>query len=251
MAKTALILGSSGDGKSTAIAVNPDGRYFEDPRYKNENLKYEGIEAESTVIFNCDGKELPFPAERLGWKEGVNLFTSTYEKPLSAEVIDNYLIKIHQGTKIKRVFIDTINGSLNDKEMLESRKMTYDKWYDLAKDYYAMMVKANSLRADLVIYILGHTTVNDEGERRLVTNGRKLEKINLESKATIVLYTAVENGLEGDNKFSFQTQRSRNSCKTPIGMFSTFSIPNSLKLVDDQIRSYYNIQDIKTVNSKE
>lgn len=128
MAKTVIILGASGDGKSTSAVVNPDGKYFEDPRYKDLNLAYEGLPSEETVIFNCDGKDLPFPAQRLGWDEGKNLFSSTYDKPLAADTISGYLEAISKGSKIKSIIIDTLNGSLNDKEMLETRKLTYDKW---------------------------------------------------------------------------------------------------------------------------
>lgn len=238
MAKTVMILGPSGDGKSTSFIVNNNG----DIDLNN----YEGIEAASTVIFNADGKELPFPSAKFGWKEGVNLYTSTFDVPLTADLIEKYLIKINKGTKIKRVIIDTINGSLNDKEMLETKKMTYDKWADLAKDYYRLIVKVNSMRDDLVIYILGHTVLSTQQDgtelRHLVTNGRKLEKIHLETKIPIVLHTEVENGAAGDNTYFFQTQKNKSSAKSPVGMFNEFLIPNSLKLVDDTIREYYGIK---------
>ncbi|GEM_PF-1099983 len=238
MAKTCMVLGPSGDGKSSAIVVNPDGTIDFD--------NYQGLDPESTVIFNADGKDLPFPYEKLGWKEGVNLFTSTFSKPLTADLIEQYLEKINQGTKIKRVIIDTVNGSMNDKEMLETAKMTFDKWADLAKDYYRLSVKANSMRPDLVIYFMGHTVLTTQQDstemRHLVTNGKKLEKIHLESKIPIVLHTEVELGQEGANVYKFETQKNRSSGKSPIHMFKDFTIPNSLKLVDNTIRNYYGIQ---------
>ena len=135
--------------------------------------------------------------------------------------------------------------SMNDKEMLETSKMTFDKWADLSKDYYRLMVKANSMRSDLVIYLLGHTvlTTQQDGNelRHLVTNGKKLEKIHLETKIPIVLHTAVESGQNGENKYEFETKKNRSSGKTPVGMFKEFMIPNSLKLVDTTIRGYYGI----------
>ena len=116
-----MILGSSGDGKTNSIVVNPDGTVnYED---------YKGMDPASTVLFNSDGKEPCFPANRLGWEEGKNMYTSTFNAPLSAETISRFLDAINAGTKIKSIIIDTINGSLNDKEMLETRKLTYDKWY--------------------------------------------------------------------------------------------------------------------------
>jgi hypothetical protein len=116
------------------------------------------------------------------------------------------------------------------------------KWYDLAKDFYALCVKANSLRADLNIYLFGHvalqTDVDGNEMKTLLTNGKKLEKIKLESKMPIVLVTNVT-GLGGDNEYIFETQKNRSVAKSPIGMFSDFKVPNSLRLVDDTIRKYY------------
>ena len=67
-----------------------------------------------------------------------------------------------------------------DKEMLESKKLTFDKWMDLAKDIYEIISIANGLREDLVIYIMGHVTlftdIDGNESKCLVTNGKKLEK---------------------------------------------------------------------------
>lgn len=238
MAKTCMILGPSGDGKSTATIVNPDGKIDFD--------NYLGMDPETTVIINADGKDLPYPYGKMGWKEGKNLFTSTFKKPMDSETVEVILKRVNEGKKIKAVIIDTINGSMNDKEMLETSKMTYDKWADLAKDYYRMCVKSNSMRNDLVIYLLGHTvlTTQQDGNelRHLVTNGKKLEKVHLETKIPIVLHTNVLNGANGSNDYSFETQKNRSSGKSPYGMFKDFTIPNSLKFVDSTIREYYGIE---------
>lgn len=242
-----MILGPSGDGKSTALIVPPDGTLTEEyvEAFMKDIKEYKGLDPETTVIFNADGKGLPFPYTQLGWKEGVNLFTSTFDKPLTAALIEKYLEQINKGTKIKRVIIDTMNGSMNDKEMLDTAKMTFDKWADLAKDYYRMCVKANSMREDLIIYLFGHTvlTTQQDGNelRHLVTNGKKLEKIHLETKIPIVLHTVVEAGQDGANTHQFETKKNQSSAKTPVGMFKDFLIPNSLKLVDDTIRKYYGL----------
>jgi hypothetical protein len=132
-----------------------------------------------------------------------------------------------------------------DKEMLESKKLSYDKWMDLAKDIYELVSICNNLREDLVIYFMGHVTlytdVDGNESKCLITNGKKLEKIKLESKFPVVLFGAVERGTNGDNKYFFETQANRSTGKTPLGMFDEFKIPNSLKLVDDTVRKYYNI----------
>lgn len=65
-----------------------------------------------------------------------------------------------------------------DKEMLESRKLTFDKWMDLAKDIYEIISVANSLRDNLIIYLMGHITlytdVDGNESKCLITNGEFL-----------------------------------------------------------------------------
>lgn len=71
--------------------------------------------------------------------------------------------------------------------------------------------------------------------------GKKLTRVQPEGFYPIVLMTRVEYGDEGDNKYYFQTKANHSSAKTPLGMFDKFEIPNSLKLVDEAVRKYYNI----------
>jgi len=254
MAKVCMILGDSGDGKSSSVIVPPNGEltieYIE--AFMKDRSVYKGMDPETTVIINHDGKDLPFPYSYLGWKEGVNLFTSTYSKPITAETLvgnpvkneEGLLDRINKGTKIKSVLLDTVNGAMNDKEMMESRGMSWDKWYDLAKDFYALTVKANSMRPDLIIYLMMHvslqTNVHGEEEKVPLTNGKKLEKIKLHSKVPVVLTTHVE-GIGGNNNYYFETQKNKSVSKSPVGMFKDFQIPNSLVFVDKTIRNYYNI----------
>ena len=240
MAITVGIFQQSGGGKSTSIVINPDGKciYLPEGHIGKADV-YEGMDPETTVIINSDRKRLPFKSEK--WAEGTNLFTIS-----SPETVSDLLAKIGKGTKIKAVIIDTINGIMVDKEMLESKKLSFDKWADLAKDIYSIISLANSLRDDLIVYFTGHVTlytdVDGNESKCLITNGRKLEKIKLESKLPIVLFGSVERGTNGDNKYWFETQASRSTAKTPMGMFNAFKIPNSLKLVDTSIREYYGLK---------
>lgn len=252
MAITVGILCQSGSGKTTSIVINPDGKciYLEDGHTDKAEV-YEAMDPETTVIINSDRKRLPFPLDDK-WKEGANLFSissidTLLGKGIEARNVNEYglLQKIGAGSKIKSVYIDTLNGVLLDKEMLESKKPSFDKWYDMAKDIYELITVCNSLRDDLVVYISGHITlytdVDGSESRCLLTNGKKLEKIKLETKFPIVLFGNVERGSNGNNKYFFETQANRSTGKTPLGMFKDFKIPNSLKLVDDTIRKYYGI----------
>ena len=128
--------------------------------------------------------------------------------------------------------------------MLERRKMSFDQWRDLAIDVVDLITTANTvLRDDQICYIFGHveliTDIDGNDRKVLATSGKKLKKIFPESMLPIVLFTHVEGGLEGDNQYSFETKANHSSGKTPLGMFDTFLIPNSLALVDQTIRNYY------------
>lgn len=254
MAITVIVAGESGMGKTCSLVVGKDGNFpISDKGDFDMNL-YDGLDPKETVVFNCDGKIMPFPAGKVGFKKGENLFTSTYDKPITANWLlgnpkdpknKGMLALINEGKKgYNKIIVDTINGMMNDKEMLETRNMSWDKWYDLAKDIYALIVKANSLKPDLIIYLLAHvslhTDVDGEEKKGLLTNGKKLDKIKLESKAPIVLTTSVS-GTGGDNDFNFETRMNRSITKTPPGLFKDFTIPNSLRLVDDRIREYYGL----------
>jgi hypothetical protein len=230
MAKTVGLFGQSGEGKSTSIVINPDGSY--------NPAEYLGMNPKSTVIFNSDRKDLPFPSGGQ-WVEGRNVFSISDNKEIKAK-----LKELNAIPGVKSAYIDTVNGIMLDREMSDKKKMSYDRWADLAYDIYDLISFCNNeLRGDMIVYLSGHVTVFtdvDGNEAKcLVTNGRKLEKIKLESKLPIVLFTNVSKGAKGKNTYQFETQSNRSTAKSPIGMFEDFLIPNSLKLVDDTIRTYY------------
>lgn len=101
------------------------------------------------------------------------------------------------------------------------------------------------MRPDQIAYIFGHTElitdVDGKEKKVLSVIGKKSKKQPPESFYPIVLMTRLESDGEGDNKFYFQTKACNSSAKTPLGMFKDFEIPNSLKLVDDTVRKFYNI----------
>lgn len=105
------------------------------------------------------------------------------------------------------------------------------------------MLCNTTLREDQIAYIFGHTMLQtqQDGTEKMVFSviGKKLTKTQPEGFYPIVLMTRVDFGDDGDNKYYFQTKANHSSAKTPLGMFSKFEIPNSLKLVDDAVRAYY------------
>lgn len=242
MAITVGILAESGQGKSTAMIVNPDGSIDVEGMLKGDLTNYKGMEASSTVWINSDRKSLPFPKpEKNGWVVNKNLFWES-----NVDKIKDLLINVNKYQQFKSIYIDTVNGIMLDKEMGDIKKKSYDKWTDLAQNIYDLITFCNNeLRPDLIVYLSGHVgiyTDTDGNESKcLITNGKKLEKIRLETKLPIVLFGAKTVGTGGKHEYKFETQSNRSTAKSPIGMFQEFIIPNSLKLVDTTIREYYGI----------
>lgn len=116
--------------------------------------------------------------------------------------------------------------------------------YNKLNDVIELNVLCNtSLREDQIAYIFGHTMLQtqSDGTEKTVFSiiGKKLAKTQPEGFYPMVLMTRVEYGDNGENQYYFQTKANHSSAKTPLGMFNTFEIPNSLKLVDNTIREYY------------
>lgn len=117
-------------------------------------------------------------------------------------------------------------------------------------DIIELNVLCNTLlREDQIVYIMGHTMLQTQpdGSEKTVFSviGKKLTKTQPEGFYPMVLMTRVEYGDNGENEYYFQTKANHSSAKTPLGMFNTFEIPNSLKLVDDTIRAYFKMNDTK------
>lgn len=232
MGKIVAILGNSGDGKTTSTIINPDGTY--NPQ------DYHGMDPKSHFILNLDRKTLPFPAGMWGPEQ------KNYHEPTDFAQIKADLEAIAKLPHVKSVAIDTVNIYLAMKEFNDRKRMSYDQWKDIANDVIELNMLCNTiLRDDQIAYIFGHTMLQtqQDGTEKMVFSviGKKLTKTQPEGFYPIVLMTRVEYGDNGDNKYYFQTKANHSSAKTPLGMFNSFEIPNSLKLVDDAVRNYYKI----------
>ena len=234
MATIIAILGASGDGKTTSTIINPDGSFNLDD--------YQGMDPKSHFIINLDRKTLPFPGG-MWCPEKKN-----YIEPKDFAGIKKALEYCAKNPDIKSVAIDTVNIYLAMKEFNDRKRMTYDQWKDVANDVIELNILCNTvLRKDQIVYIFGHTMLQtqQDGSEKLVFSviGKKLTKTQPEGFYPIVLMTRVEYGDNGNNKYLFQTKANHSSAKTPLGMFSDYEIPNSLKLVDDTVRKYYKMDE--------
>ena len=218
MATPVSIVGDTGVGKTHSIQfLNP----------------------KETFVFDADKNGLPFK----GWR---NMYSEKFDNYLKTSNIKKIRDKIREIDSLPKykhivnIVIDTMNRIMVDDEIRRMKELSYDKWKDLAIVVYELMSKTPLLRDDIIIFFMFHEELvdNDYGycKKRILTSGKKLAKIKLESLTNIVLYAETE-GEDGKNKYYFITQRNKNTAKSPAGMFK-YQIPNNLQLVRKAIIAY-------------
>lgn len=210
MSKAIMILGASGSGKTTSL---------------------EKLDPKQTFYIDADGKGLSWK----GWRQQYNKENKNYFRCDSPEQIFSLMQQIDEKQKqIKFLVIDTLNGCMVADEMRRSKEKTYDKWMDLAQSVYGIVDYANKMREDLTAILVGHTQTSEDGFTCMLTNGRKLNKICLESKMTTVLLSRInENG-----EYVFETRAKNSTAKTPRGAFDVDEIPNDITIVIDALKDF-------------
>ena len=209
MSKAIMILGASGSGKTTSL---------------------EHLDPKLTFYIDADGKGLSWK----GWRNQYNKVNKNYFVCDDPNSIYSLMQQINDKQKqIKYLVIDTLNGCMVADEFRRSKDKGYDKWLDLATSVYNIVDYANKMRDDLTVILIGHTQTSDDGFTCMLTNGRKLNKICLESKMTTVLLAKAEDG-----KYVFETRAKNSTAKTPKGAFDTDEIPNDIMLVIDALKDF-------------
>ena len=203
MAIIVMVYGQSGTGKSASL------RNFDPAK---------------VAVINVSGKPMPFRTEMKTFN------TDSYEKIDAA---------IHK-TDRKSIIIDDATYLMVDEFMRTAKTTGYQKFTDMALNYFTLVNQAAALPADRIVYFLGHSEVDQNGNEKFKTIGRLLdEKVTLEGKYTIVLKTVVQDG-----KYLFSTHNNgQDTVKTPIGMFENDLISNDLAAVDKVIREYYGMEE--------
>ena len=218
MSKVIGIMGESGAGKTTAMRnLPPDGTFYID----------------------CDKKGLNWK----GWRKQYNVDNKNYWSSDSFAVVSGILRKINDQENfrhIKYVVIDTINGLMVAEEMRILAMQSGDKrsaWSDLAQNGWALINQALELRDDLTVIILCHSeTISDDNgiiRTRIKTNGRKLEKLVLESKMTTVIWAVRQDG-----KYKFILSADGSTCKVPLGSFDQDECENDIMIVLKALEEY-------------
>lgn len=210
MAKMLLVMGEPASGKTVSLRNIP----------KNE-LYY----------IDCDKKGLNYK----GWKNDFNEEKKNYFRSNDGEMI----IKCMQGISEKRedikyIAIDTINSIMIADEMRRSKDKNFDKWVDLASCIFNLINIVPDLRDDLTVIFIGHTQTDDEGFTRLLTNGKKLNKIGLEKYFDTVLIAK-----NNDGKYVFETTSPNSTARVPMGSYENEQyIENDLYEIIKELKEY-------------
>lgn len=204
MGQAVLIIGESGTGKSASLR---------------------NFERGEVTLFNVNGKQLPFKGKFVH-----EVVTDSYRE----------IKKGLQNLETPVAVIDDSQYLMANEFMRRSDERGYDKFTEIAKNYWELITMVSKLPFDKVVYFLSHSDTDASGKEKVKTIGKMLdEKITVEGLFTIVLKTKVQDG-----KYSFLTQNNGNdTVKSPMGLFEANEIPNDLKAVDERIRAYYELDD--------
>ena len=215
MAKVIGIIGESGSGKSTAMRT---------------------LDPATTFYIDCDKKGLSWK----GWKEQYSGKNQNYLATDIPGTVLGSLKHVNNDEKykhIKTVVIDTINGVMVSEEMRNAKVQGFGKWTDLAQYVWEIFDYCLTMRDDITVIIVAHSITDSDDNgimfTHMRTNGRKLEKIVLESKLTTVLLSECKDG-----KYIFHTRADRSTVKTPLGAFEADEVPNDMAAVLEALKEY-------------
>lgn len=229
MAELIAVVGASGSGKSTSLRnLNP----------------------EETFIINVAGKSLPFK----GYKKNYIQLKQTEDKKFVGNLINTSNVeKIGQVLKvinltrpeIKTVVIEDAQYLMSFEAMDRSQEKGYEKFTQIASNFYSVLKSAMNMREDLKVILISHSeNVGDSmnPEYKIKTIGKMIDNmITVEGLFTYVLFTEIQKDVDNNITYTFVTQSDgTNTAKTPMGCFEKLYIDNDLQYVIDKIDEYNN-----------
>ena len=225
MAKTILICGKTGTGKTTAVRT---------------------LEPKETVILRVINRTLPFKYSGKYGKEQKNLFlTQTYEEVLKG------LEWANKQVNIKNVVITDGTYIIRQEYFKKANQTGYNKYTEFAMHMQQILKAIQNLRDDIKVFLEYHveSNITDSGvtEYKPSTVGKLLDsQYNILENIDIVLFASPQYE-DKDIHYGFYTNRTLDRvgaeipAKSPIGMFDELYIPNDLAFVAKKIDEYYSV----------
>lgn len=127
--------------------------------------------------------------------------------------------------------------------MERSSEKGYEKFTQMANNFYSVLKESMGMRNDLKVCVLAHSeNIGDalNPSYKLKTLGKMIDNmITVEGLFTYVLFTTLINELEGGVSHKFITQSDgTTTAKTPMGCFDSMLIDNDLQYVVEKIDEY-------------
>ena len=201
-----LIYGKSGTGKSTSL----------------RNFKEDEV-----GIINVLGKPLPFKNSLK------SVSTDDYKSVLET------IVK----AKAKTIVIDDAGYLIVNQFMRNHSKggggnAVFSLYNDLADNFWNLISAIKQVPGGKRVYFLMHEDINEFGIVKPKTIGKLLDdKVCIEGMFTVAIRTVFE---DGKYKFRLKTDGS-DVTKTPFDMFTENEMENDLKILDDKIVEYYDL----------
>lgn len=200
MARIVFVLGDSGTGKSTSMRT---------------------LKASEVSVMSVTGKELPFKTD------------IEVNKQASYDTVTKWVNNVDKPIMV----LDDANYLMSNFEFSTINEIGYSKFARNAQSMVRVFEAIISKESDQTFYIMAHTEQNEDGHLRFKTTGKMVsEKYNPAGITNIVIEAAYD---DQTDDFVFRVKPDGSGIKTPIGMFTTPTVPNDLKLVDETIKKYY------------
>ena len=205
-----LLIGQSGSGKSTSL----------------RNFK-----GDEVAVVNVLGKPLPFKSD------------------IKAGKCDDYatILKAIANTKKKTIVIDDANYLITSEFMSKSSVKGYDKYNELANNFWNLINGIKNIEGGKTVYLIMHEDTDEYGNVKPKTIGKLLDdKVNIQGMFTICIRTMFDNG-----NYIFRLKTNGQDCvKTPYGMFEEETMENDLKVFDEIVREYYELDNVEEGEDK-
>ena len=227
MSQPVLIIGPSGTGKSTSL---------------------EKLNQKETFIIKTTDKPMPFRGSNKKYRElskenpsgNMTFLKKELASDRYAELLSMIKAVDERRPEIKNLVIDDFQYLMVDEYMSRSQEKGFDKFAIMATNMWKVLDKISRCRSDLVIMILCHNDVGDDGISTMQVMGKMLRNtVKPEGKFTVILHTYVNDG-----KYKFLTQYRTIGgkdlqAKSPKGMFEEEFIDNDLGYVVQRMHDYY------------
>lgn len=210
MAKTFLLIGRSGVGKSYSMST---------------------LDPKTYALISVLGKELPFETDKKF------LETDNYDV-----IQDAILQYVNKGAK--NIIIDDAGYLLTIAFMKaqgaeKKGNKVFDLYSEMATDFWGLIrFTQKQVPADVIVGFIMHEDKNEFGDVTVKTQGRMLdERVNIAG-----MFTTLLQAVKSQGKYMFKTQTDGSGVtKSPFGMFENEEIPNDMNYVIERMRAYYKI----------